>query len=593
VAHHPARPAAPGRKDRDMTGPITDPPRTEVADVPAGPDGASVGVARASAVMAAGTLASRILGFVRASLLVVVLGAAASDLAANAFAVANTLPAALYLLIAGGALNAVLVPQIVRADAEGPEGRVRLDRLLTLALTGLLVVTAALTAAAGVLVQLYTSSWPADQVALAVAFAAWSIPQVFFFGLYALFGQVLNARGSFGPYTWAPVANNLVAIGGLVAVLAVAGTLRDRPPDAFGPGLVAALAGTATLGVVTQAVVLLPWLRAVGFRFRPRWRWRGAGLRSAGSVAAWTFAALVVSQLAYLVLTNVASAAGQAAVETGIGDTTASVAAWQPAFLLFMLPHSIIAVSVVTAQFTGFSRAAGARDLDRLRADSSAAVRMLIVGMAPAATALVVLAQPVAMLLFGADIGQGTAIASVLVVMAVGLPAFSVTYQLQRVWYALTDGRTPFLVAAVSSGLWIAAMIVLSLAVPPRLVVPGAALALSATQVLSAVLLVLALRRRLGRMDVRGLAGVGLRSLLAAVLAGALTAGVLLVAGVNGAEWRTPLPSVETRWDALAPVLGGGALVLVGYLAAAWALRLSEVARIGSSVRRALRRRPA
>lgn len=552
-------------------------------------DGASPaggGVARASAAMAAGTATSRVLGFVRLALLAAVLGATAENLAANAFAVANTIPNALYLLIAGGALNAVLVPQIVRADAEGAAGRERLDRLFTAALVGTAALTVLLTASAAPLIDLYTEDLPSAQVALAVAFALWTIPQVFFYGLYAMFGQVLNARGSFGPYTWAPVANNVVAVVGLAGVLAVSGPLGDRPPESFGPPLVAALAGTATLGVVVQALVLVPFLRATGFRFRPRWRWRRTGLRSAGSVAAWTFGSLVLSQVAYLVLNRVATAAEEAARLDGTADRTASVAAWGFAFVVFMLPHSLVAVSVVTAQFTGFARAAGARDLERLRRDATSAVRLLLVGMALPAAALAVLAQPVAMLLFGGDAGSGLAVGLVLAAMALGLPAFSATYQMQRVFYALTEGRIPFLVSGGTSLLWIVALAVLAQTAPPRLVVPLAALSLAGTQVLSAALLVVALRRRLGGFDVRGIAWVAVRATVAAAAAGTVTAAVLLWSGVDAAAAQWPLPTAGDRWSALVPVVAGGLVCTAAFTGAGWALQLRETARLGGLVRR-------
>jgi putative peptidoglycan lipid II flippase len=389
---------------------------------------------------------------------------------------------------------------------------------------------------------------------------------------------------------WAPVANNVVAILGLAAVLVVSGDLADRPPDAFGPLLVAALAGSATLGVVGQALVLIPVLRATGFRFRPRWRWRGTGLRGAGSVAAWTFASLVPSQFAYLVLNRVATAAEEAARLDGTADRAASVAAWGFAFVIFMLPHGLIAVSVVTAQFTDFARAAGERDLDRLRRDATAAVRLLVVGMALPAVALVVLAQPIAMLLFGGDTGRGLAVGLVLAAMALGLPAFSATYQMQRVCYALTEGRTPFLVSGGTSLTWILALVVVAQAAPARLVVPLAALTLAGTQILSAVLLALALDRRLGGFGVRGTGWVAVRTVVAATAAGTVTAAVLLLAGTDAAVAGWPLPTVADRWSAVLPVLLGGLLCAAAYAGAVWAMDLREGARFAGLVRRVLAR---
>ena len=235
--------------------------------------------------MASGTLVSRVLGLASKSLLTILLGASAANLAANAFDVANKMPNLIYALVAGGALNAVLVPQIVRADKDGARGREFLDRLFTMATVGLLGLTVVLTLAAAPLVDLYTGGeWDAPERRLAVAFALWCIPQLFFYGVYTLFGQLLNARGSFGPYTWAPVVNNVFAISGLAAFLALYGPQRLTDLSTWTPAMVALLAGGATLGVAAQALVLVLPLRRIGFSWRPRWGLRGVGFRAAGTV---------------------------------------------------------------------------------------------------------------------------------------------------------------------------------------------------------------------------------------------------------------------------------------------------------------------
>ncbi|HEX8495944.1 MAG TPA: lipid II flippase MurJ, partial [Actinomycetales bacterium] len=235
---------------------------------------------RSSAVMAAGTLVSRLLGFVRAILLTGLLGVTGA-LAYDTFATANTVPNQVYNLIAGGLLNAVLVPAITRAAKHEDGGQAFLDRLLTIALVVLGTVTVVVVALSPLVpVVLGTAGWDAPTRALTVAFAFWCLPQVFFYGLYTVLGQVLNARGRFGAYMWAPVLNN-----------------------------VNALAGTATLGVALQALVLLIPLRAIGFRYRPRLGWRGAGLATAGQVAGWTFAAALVGQLAYVMTSRAVTGA--------------------------------------------------------------------------------------------------------------------------------------------------------------------------------------------------------------------------------------------------------------------------------------------
>src|SRR4051794_2208714 len=242
--------------------------------------------------MAAGTLASRLLGVVRNAMLAAAIGINGSA-AAQAFDIANKIPNILLMLIAGGVLNAVLVPQIVRAYRTH-RGDEYVDRVLTLGVVTLAGLTVVLTAAASLLVGLYLKTDDAELRALAVSFAVWCIPQVFFYGVYSLLGQVLNARGSFGPYMWAPVVNNIVAIAGLAVFLGLFGHFAIGGPSAdvdwwTGPRI-ALLAGTATLGVIAQAGVLIFPLRRAGVRVPPRWGVRGGGVRGAGGGARWTFA---------------------------------------------------------------------------------------------------------------------------------------------------------------------------------------------------------------------------------------------------------------------------------------------------------------
>src|SRR5665647_2981818 len=294
------------------------------------------GLGRNAAVMAAGTAASRVLGVVRSSLLVAVI--ATNSFPGNSFNLANTLPNVIYMLIAGGVLNAVLVPQVVRAYRSA-QGDIR---------------------------------------TLATLFAFWCIPQVFFYGVYTLLGQVLNARGNFGPYMWAPVFNNIVAIAGLLAFLSAFGKYTEGGPAddlaAWDSGRVTLLAGSATLGVVVQALVLLIPLYRSGFRYRPRWDWRGAGLGTAGRVAGWAFAALVVGQVAIYIVYRVSVGAANITAAGGAADVAANNA-YSNAFMIFMLPHSLVTVSLLTALFTRLSDHAAARDTGAVRTDFSYGLR--------------------------------------------------------------------------------------------------------------------------------------------------------------------------------------------------------------------------
>ena len=273
----------------------------------------TVGLGRSAGIMAAGTAVSRVLGLVRVAMLVWAIGQV--GVTADAFDLANRLPNILVMLIAGGVINAVLVPQVVRAYHKGG-GDDYVNRILTLGGTVLLVLTMVLTAGSGVLIWMYSRGGAAS-VGLATAFAFWTIPQVFFYGMYTLLGQVLNARGSFGPYMWAPVVNNVVAIAGLGLFIGLSGQFSDGGPASHAAwwtaGRGALLAGTATLGGAAQAAVIVWPLRRLGFRFHLTWGVRGVGLRSSARVAGWTFVALLVGQIAFLFATRVMTAADPAA----------------------------------------------------------------------------------------------------------------------------------------------------------------------------------------------------------------------------------------------------------------------------------------
>ncbi|MFC5381276.1 murein biosynthesis integral membrane protein MurJ [Aquipuribacter nitratireducens] len=563
-----------GRADQDGT----------TAQAPVATTGAATGprvrVGRATAVMASGTLVSRVLGLVSKIVLTALLGLSAANLAANAFDVANKLPNLIYAIVAGGALNAVLVPQIVRADRDGARGREFLDRLFTMALVGLLGLTVVLTLLARPLVALYTDGWAQPEFDLAVAFALWCVPQVFFYGAYTLFGQVLNARGSFGPYMWAPVVNNVVAITGMLVFLLAFGRQQTTDPAAWTPGMVALLAGTATLGVAGQAAVLAWPLRRIGFTLRPRWGLRGVGFRSAGRVAAWTFAGIVVSQLVFVLVSNTASRTVAVTRGTDLAETTASTTAWTLGFLLYMLPHSLIAVSVVTAVFTQVSGAAAHADTAGVAAGTRRYMRLLLVAVALPAAGLVAFGDLVSAVLFAPDDAPPVVVGRVVAAMALGLPFFSVLYLVRRVFYAYEDGRTPFWVTLVTAGVWAAGTAAVPFLLPVQWWVAGIAASMSLGEVAGLVVATAWLHRRVGDLGVRGFLWVLAR--IGVVLAVVVPAAVLVgrLAGGTG-----------SRPEALLGLLAGGAVLVVGYVAGTLLLRVRETRAVADLLAARLLRR--
>lgn len=484
---------------------------------------------RSTAIMAAGTATSRVLGLVRASVLAAAIGVTAAG--SNAFALANWLPNVIYMLIAGGVLNAVLVPQVVRAY-RSPGGQEYVDRLLTAGGVVLLGVTAVVTLASPLVVRLASDVEDQSFVALSTAFALWCLPQVFFYGMYTLLGQVLNARGVFGPYMWAPVVNNVVAIAGLVVFIAAFGAFSQDGPSStyewWTSGRIAVLGGTATLGVALQALVLLVPLRRIGFRYRPRGGWRGVGLGRAGRVAGWTFGALLIGQLGIFVVTRVGTAAAD---QAAAGETVAGNAAYNLAFLFFMLPHSLVTVSLLTAMFTGLSSHAAAGEVTAVRGDASYGLRVIGVFTLFATAVLCVLAVPLMRVAFPTvPAAEVAVLAPVLIALVAGLTAFGAWSLVQRVFYAYEDARSLFriqvpMALVVAGGAWLGSQVL-----PPRWWTATAGAAIAASYVLGAVWGGVAVRRRLGGTGRRVLS-VHLRAGLAALVSAAAGWGVSLLWG--------------------------------------------------------------
>ena len=562
-----------------MRMPLHRPPRGAMADTPA-PRG---GIGRASALLASGTLVSRGLGFVNQAVLVWVIGV--QNPAANAFSLANTLPTNIYALIAGGLTSAVIVPAIVRATKHDDGGQAFVSRLLTLAVTALLGITVLVTAAAPLLISLYASgadgrALGASGMSLAVVFAYWCLPQVFFYALYAVLGEVLNARGVFGPFTWAPVANNVIMISTLVVFANLWGVdpAHENPAD-WAPEQIALLGGGATLGIVVQALVLVAFWRRTGLRFRPDFHWRGVGLGATGRAAGWTFGMIVITQLTILVQTNVASLAGE-------GD--ASIAVLNVAWLLFMLPHSILAISVATPFFTRMSAHAHAGELDSFRDDLSSSLRTILLLVVGGGAAVGAAAMPLAAF-FDSNPASVVGISSVLIAYLVGLVPFSAMFVLQRGFFALGDTRTPFFIQLAQGATAIGALGAVALLVAPghpALVGVAVAACTSIASLVQVIVLAVVLGRRIGGLDGRRvLTRLGL-FLAAAVVAMAAGVGVLALLGGFAGGF-----AVADRVSAFVSLVLVGGTVLVVYALALLLVRVPE-ARTGlAPLRRILGRR--
>jgi putative peptidoglycan lipid II flippase len=548
---------------------MTDRPSDEV-------DGASA-IGRASAALASGTIVSRILGFVNAAVLAAAIGYIGA--AADAFTLATQIPNSIYALIAGGLLSAVLVPQIVRAGIQSDGGAAFINKLVTLGTAIFVIVAAAATLAAPWLVSLYAQSgtrgFGPDELALATGLAYWCLPQVLFYALYSLLGQVLNARRVFGPFTWAPALNNIIAIIGISIFIALFGAFpANQDAAVWTPTMIAILGGTATLGIAAQAIVLLFFWRRAGLTYRPDFRWRGVGLAATGRAAAWVFGMVLITQLAAIVETRVATGAS--------GD--ASIGALKYAWLIFMLPHSIVTVSIATAYFTRMSTHARNGDLAAIRDDISSSLRSILLIMVFSAVGLAVLAYPFSAV-FGGGFEEVSALGNVVIAYLVGLIPFTVLFVLQRVLYALDETRTAFFLQLFQSVVFVAGLLLVAM-LPSQWVAVGIAGMMSLSGTLGTVVAAVVLRRRLGGFGARAILGRTLWFLGGAVVAGGIGAAAVWALGGYTAGGF----AVASRIGGIVTVASVGLLMALVYIALLAVTRNPEVRALAEPVLRRLGR---
>lgn len=540
----------------------------------------------ASSVMATGTVVSRVTGIARDIALAAALG---FYLVSDAYSLGNSLPTIIYILVVGGALNAVFIPQLVRRmEADADDGKAYADRLITATATILLAMAILAVIAAPWIVDLYTpADYPQEQYDLAVAFARLCLPQIFFYGIYTMLSQVLNSRGKFGAPMFAPIANNIVAIATFVIFIWVAGT-SAAADGALTTGQVLLLGIGTTVGVVVQAVILIPVLSRAGYRWRPRFDWRGQGLGKAGKLAGWTIGLVLVNQLTYLVITRLAAQANVDAAATGA--TAAGITTYQKAHLVFMLPHSVITISIVTALLPAISRLAHEGKLKEIGHDIGGAMRIVAALVAPVAALLFVLGSDIGVVLFGygaATVDQAMVMGDIVRVFMLGLLPFTLFYVLLRGFYSLEDTRTPFFVTVAFS----AVMLVLVVGLFSLLSGLGvnsaggpqiAAIAIGYVLAywFGFVVLWIWLARRLGGVDSRSTAWVLVRLVFASIV----TVVVLFLLRAFLVD-ITPLGSWSAQVNAFAAIVILGSVGLLTFLVLAWILRVNEVTTAVAMVR--------
>jgi putative peptidoglycan lipid II flippase len=551
------------------------------------------GETRSSAVMAAGTLVSRFLGFGKTWMLGAALGLGST--VNDTFINANNLPNLIFLLVAGGVFNAVLVPQIIKASKAPDRGADYISRLLTLAVLVLLTLTLLVTLLAPWVIELTTQGYSPQQKSLAVSFAFWCLPQIFFYGLYALLTQVLNANGAFGPAMWAPIMNNIVAIAGLGMFIGILGANVSNPHtlDNWGAFQTFLVAGFSTIGVIAQtAILLIPVLR-LKLGLRPRFGWRGVGLGQAARLSVWTLATAAVGQLAFLYVMRIATIPGAERLRLEhagdpAADTLPGNAVLEVASQLYLLPHSIIALSLATVLFNRMTRASQDGNRNELRSALSHGLRTMAVATVFGALALFALAGPLGMFFSGGERQDGVMLAQTLTILALSTPFMSANFMMSRVFYANEDARTPFMIQLVLALVNVVAAFLIQF-LPFDQIIFAIAILYTGGNILSVIVSAFFLRRLLGHLDGPRVANSYIRmgyAALGSAIAAALALWLMGSYNPDGFAW-------SSRPAALVTIVVVGPVMLAVYLFLLRIFHVTELRDLLQPLLGRLRRGPA
>ena len=520
---------------------------------------------RASGIMALGTIISRITGFIRGILIVAVLG---TTLLADSYNVANTVPNILYNLLVGGALTAIFIPQLVRSFDQGDGGDGFASRLITTISLILFVFVALGMFFAPALVRLYapeffTSGFEVEKE-IAIAFTRYCLPQIFFLGLFAMLGQVANARGSFAPLMWAPIANNIVGIALFGSFLAFSPAVKI---DTISKVQVQILGWGTTLSVVVQALVLVPVVKKLGVHLRPQLGLDGLG--KSFRLAGWTLLYVLISQLGYLVTVNVATSAAvrsaQDGIARGVGYTP-----YTYAYFVMLLPYSIVTISIITAISPHISRLALEKKAEEVREQLIRAIKLVGVITIPSAVAFLLFGPMITSVIFiGIPLEDSRYIGYVLAALSFGLVAFSINLILIRGFNAFEDSRTQVISVLIITVIGSALSYVSLLTLRNQWVTVGLGIAFSLSYVVGLFGTLALLKKHTGSISIKDFGGQHVR-LFGAALAAMLPLFIL----TQYLDWVGVELGTIARLGELATVMGAA---IVGYLIAAKAAGVEEI----------------
>jgi putative peptidoglycan lipid II flippase len=417
--------------------------------------------------MSAGTLVSRVLGQVRSILLILAIGG--TTLTANCFDVANTIPNILLAIITGGFINSILVPQIVKAlkDKNSDE---RLSKLLTFSGFVMFILTVTLTILTPIIVSVFvSSSWTAGQKELAFSFGIICMPQIFFYGMYALIGQFLAAKEQFTMYFWAPIINNIVSIVGLGIFILMYGpvvTSGAGTVDFWSSERIWLLAGTATLGIIAQTVALIPSFLKLGFKLKFILTLKGFELRKLFSLAIWSFSIIILENVLGIVFTRITSSAPMLAVgHIGVAGNYA----FNLAQVIFIVPNSVITTTIITRVFTKLSQYYYSKDslgfVSALESAMSKIIKYEVFSMG----LFFVLSIPITLILVpSADVYTVLDLSALVLCFSASFGWIGLYFLLRRVYFVLEDSKKAFFLTIPSAVVTLIGIAITMLFVPPE-----------------------------------------------------------------------------------------------------------------------------
>jgi putative peptidoglycan lipid II flippase len=522
--------------------------------------------------IAVATLVSRITGFAKQLLVLTLLGGSV----ASSFTVASQIPNMISELVLGAVLTAIVVPVLVRAEREDPDqGAAFVRRLFTA--TCVLLGTAALlaTAAAPVLTtHVFLSADGKVNTSLTTALSYLLLPAILFYGLSALLTAILNTRQVFKPGAWAPVLNNVVMLTVLVIYYATPGEITLDPVRMSDPKLLVLGVGV-TLGVVVQALSLVPAIRREGISLKPLWGLDDR-LKQFGGMAVAIILYVLISQAGMIVATRISSHAD-----------ASGPAIYNNAWLLLQLPYGVLGVTVLTAIMPRLSRNAAADDTPAVVDDLSVATRLTMISLIPIITFLTFAGPEIGQALYGyGNFGSGDAerLGQAVSWSAFTLIPYSLVLIQLRVFYAREQAWTPtWIVLGIT-----AVKIALSALTPliassddQVVILLGAANGLG--YITGALVGGWLLHRSLGNLQ---MANVG-KTVWVVVLAS--MAGALVMLGADRLLGLDRLTSLFGGPGSMVRVMISGVLMLVVTFVILWFAKIPEIVSITVAVARKVR----